>query len=122
MPEGDTAATHIAVDQDVATLVNVFVVTPEHQQQLVELLEEATVEVMRHLPGFVSANLHASNDGTRVVNYAQWSSPAAFQAMLQDPRAQEHMTRAGQLATEFDPNLYRVTSTHRAGDQPATDG
>jgi hypothetical protein len=25
---------------------------------------------MRHRPGFISANIHASLDGTRVVNYA----------------------------------------------------
>lgn len=112
MPEADTS-TRIATDQDVATLINVFVVDPDRQQDLVELLETATEEVMRHLPGFVSANIHASANGTRVVNYAQWRSRAAFEAMLQEPTAQEHMRRAAELATEFDPNLYRVTSTHR---------
>lgn len=29
---------------------------------------------MRHIDGFVSANIHASLDGTRAVNYAQWRS------------------------------------------------
>jgi hypothetical protein len=24
------------------------------------------------VPGFISANLHTSLDGTRVINYAQW--------------------------------------------------
>ena len=40
---------------------------------------------MQHQPGFVSANIHVSTDGTRVVNYAQWESAEAFQAMLADP-------------------------------------
>lgn len=66
--------TTIAIDQDVATLINVFTVTRMTQQPLVDLLTEATEQVMRHRPGFISANIHASLDGTRVVNYAQWRS------------------------------------------------
>ncbi len=58
------------------------------------MLAEATEQVMRHRPGFVSANIHASLDGTRVVNYAQWRSREDFQAMLDDPIAQEHMGAA----------------------------
>jgi len=56
--------TTIDATADVVTLVNVFTVTPETQQQLVELLGRATEEVMRHRPGFVSANIHAGLDGT----------------------------------------------------------
>jgi antibiotic biosynthesis monooxygenase (ABM) superfamily enzyme len=106
------APTVIDAEQDVATLINVFKVSPERQQQLVEILEEATEQVMRHLPGFRSANIHASGDGTKVVNYAQWASAEDFQAMLEDPDAAEHMSRAGELAESIDPNLYRVVSTH----------
>jgi len=95
----------------VATLINVFIVTRETQQQLVHLLIEATEQVMRHRPGFVSANIHASFDGTRVVNYAQWRSREDFQAMLDDPIAQEHMSTAGALAGA-EPHLYQVASVH----------
>ena len=49
---------------------------------------------MRHLPGFVSANIHLSTDRTRVVNYAQWESAEAYSAMLADPTAREHMSKA----------------------------
>lgn len=79
--------TTIAIDQDVATLINVFTVTRMTQQPLVDLLTEATEQVMRHRPGFISANIHASLDGTRVVNYAQWRSRDDFLAMLDDPTA-----------------------------------
>jgi Antibiotic biosynthesis monooxygenase len=48
---------------------------PDSQQQLIDLLDEATNQVIRHRPGFISANIHASLDGTRVVNHAQWRSP-----------------------------------------------
>ena len=36
----------------VLTLINVFSVEPGKQQQLVELLIDATSQTMRHLPGF----------------------------------------------------------------------
>jgi quinol monooxygenase YgiN len=104
--------TTIATGVPLATLVNVFTVDPGRQQALVEVLVRATDDVMRHIPGFVSANIHASTDGTRVVNYAQWESAAAFQAMLENPTAQEHMREAAELADTFDPHLYDVASVH----------
>lgn len=105
------ATTTITPGDNVATLINVFAVTPETQRQLVDLLAEATEEVMRHRRGFVSANIHASLDGTRVVNYAQWRSREDFQAMLDDPIAQEHMAAAGALA-DAEPHFYQVASVH----------
>ena len=104
-------ATTIATDQPVATLVNVFTVLPEAQQRLVDLLIEATEQVMRQRSGFVSANIHASLDGHRVVNYAQWRSSEDFQAMLKDPAAREHMTAVSALA-QAEPHLYEVVSVH----------
>jgi quinol monooxygenase YgiN len=100
-------------DQDVATLINVFAVTRDDQQPLVDLLIEATEQVMRHRPGFVSANIHASLDGTRVVNYVQWRSREDFQAMLDDPIAREHMSATLALATA-EPRLYEVALVHHA--------
>jgi heme-degrading monooxygenase HmoA len=40
---------------------------------------------MKHAPGFVSANIHRSLDGKKVVNYAQWESKEAFEAMGKIP-------------------------------------
>jgi quinol monooxygenase YgiN len=100
--------TTIAKGAQCVTLVNVFVVEPTKQQRLVEVLVEATETTMRHLPGFISANIHKSLDGTRVVNYAQWRSVDDFQAMLKNPEAIPHMQQAASLAASFDPNLYEV--------------
>jgi heme-degrading monooxygenase HmoA len=97
-----------------ATPINVFTVDPDKAQQLADLLSRSTAEVMRHLPGFRSANIHLSTDGTRVVNYAQWDSAAAFEAMTADPKAREHMVAAGDLATSFEPRLYSVESVHES--------
>ncbi len=46
---------------------------------------------MRHMPGFVAANIHKSSDGERVANYAQWRSREDFEAMLKNPAALAHM-------------------------------
>lgn len=103
--------TEIRADTDVVTLINVFTVDPERQDELVNVLITATDEVMRHLPGFVSANIHRSLDGRHVANYAQWRSQADFTAMLNNPKAQEHMAAASSLANA-EPILYEVVSTH----------
>jgi heme-degrading monooxygenase HmoA len=92
------------------TLINVFTVIPENQQKLVDMLLEATEKTMRHIPGFVSASIHKSKDGTRVANYAQWRRAEDFEAMLRDPKAAEHMKPIQQIAT-FDANLYEVVES-----------
>jgi quinol monooxygenase YgiN len=95
---------------DVLTLVNVFTVKPEDQQKLVQLLIDATEQTMKHLPGFVSASVHRSHDGKRVVNYAQWRSQKDFDEMRQNPKAGPHMAAAAALAT-FDPILCEVVDS-----------
>src|SRR5215210_4506045 len=99
----------IAKDNDVVTLINVFTVAPEDQQRLVGVLVEATEAVMSKQPGFVSANIHRSLDGTRVTNYAQWRSREAFEAMLQNREAGEHIGEAARIAKSFEPHLYEVS-------------
>jgi antibiotic biosynthesis monooxygenase (ABM) superfamily enzyme len=83
--------TQIAVGQQVTTLIKVFTVAPEDQQRLVDLLVEATEQVMSKQPGYLAANIHRSLDGT---NYAQWRSPQEFEAMTRNPDAVAHMRRA----------------------------
>jgi heme-degrading monooxygenase HmoA len=99
----------IAKDRDLVTLINVFTVVPEDQQRLVDVLVEATEAVMRNQQGFISANIHSSFDGRRVTNYAQWRSPEAFEAMLGDREAAEHMGEAAKIAERFEPHLYEVS-------------
>ena len=47
----------------IITLVSVFTVDPSTQQELVDVLIEATEARMRNLPGFIAANIHKSLDG-----------------------------------------------------------
>ena len=96
--------------QDVLTLINVFTVKREDQDKLVRLLADATEQTMKRLPGFVSASIHKSLDGTKVVNYAQWRSKADFEAMQKNPEAGPHMKAAAAIAT-FEPILCEVADS-----------
>ena len=100
----------IETRNDVVTLINVFTVSPENQQKLLDMLIEATQKTMRHIPGFVTASIHKSADGTRVANYAQWRTAEDFQAMLKDPRAAEHMKPIQEIASN-DAHLYEVVDS-----------
>ncbi len=112
--------TNISTRGNLATLINVFEVEPAKQDALVDLLTRATDETIRHFPGFISANIHKSLDGARVVNYAQWRSREDLDAMLQDPSAMPHLMEAKALATRVEPHLYEVTTVrNRAPHRPA---
>jgi quinol monooxygenase YgiN len=100
----------IAKDNKVVTLVNVFTVEQENQPRLVQMLVEATEKTMKHVPGFVSASIHKSLDGVRVVNYAQWRTREDFEAMMKNPDAQRHMKPITEIA-QFDAHLYEVSET-----------
>ena len=93
------------------TLINVFSCTPERQAELVGLLQAMTDEVMRHLPGFVSASLHRGLDGKHVANYAQWTTVEHWRAMVRNPKVQARMGPVVAIAT-FQPHLYEQVSRH----------
>ncbi len=105
----------ISMGSNVVTLINVFTVDPANQQKLVELLTCATEDSVRHAPGFVSASLHRSLDGTKVTMYAQWRSVEAYQAMRQDPAPLPFLQEALTLAT-FEPGMYEVAQTFIPSD------
>ena len=101
---------HISTKNSVVTLINVFTVDPANQQRLIELLTRATEGSVRHAPGFVSASLHRSLDGTKVTMYAQWQSVEAYQAMRQDLTPLPFLEEALAIAT-FEPGMYEVVQT-----------
>ncbi len=100
----------ISKSNNVVTLINVFTVSPENQTELAELLVEATEKTMKDVKGFVSANIHKSGDGVRVVNYAQWKSREDFEAMIKNPEAQAHMKPIMEIA-QADFHLYEVVDS-----------
>src|ERR1700755_1703024 len=100
----------IAKELDVVTLGNVFTVKPDQQDRLANLLVEATEKTMKDLPGFVSASIHKSFDGTKVINSAQWRSHKDLEALKETPRPRPPRGAAEALAT-FEPMLCRVVDS-----------
>jgi len=91
-------------------LINVFTVEPGKQQELIELLTQATADSVRHAPGFISARLHRSLDGTKVTMYAEWQSDEHYQAMRRDPAPLPYLQRALAIA-KFEPGMYELVQT-----------
>jgi quinol monooxygenase YgiN len=90
------------------TVINVFSVPAEKQQQLLDLLTKATETSVRQAEGFVSASLHRGLDGTKVTMYAQWRSLDDYQAMRKMPTP--YLEQALAIAT-FEPGMYEVYGT-----------
>ena len=99
--------TTISKDAKLVTLINVFTVEPANQQRLVDLLARFTDASVRHAPGFVSAALHRSLDGTKVTMYAQWRSVEDYQAMRDNPAPLPYLQQALAIA-RFEPGMYEV--------------
>ena len=95
-------------------LINTFTVDPAKADELLAVLSRATEERMRHMPGFISANLHLSGDKRYVANYAQWRSKEDLEAMMKNPDAQVHMREAAGLATSYQPIYYDLRESHLA--------
>ena len=99
----------IRADTGVITQINVFTVPEGGQQALIDLLREAAMGC-RGIPGWMSASLHRSLDGTRVVNYAQAQDQAAMRRVF------EHLWNGGfldrnQTLGQAHPGLYEVALT-----------
>jgi heme-degrading monooxygenase HmoA len=104
--------TVISADGGHVTLINIFTCAEDAQETLMKALDKATAEVFAGLPGFISASIHAGLDRTRVVNYAQWESVAAFENMTERPDVREQMDEIMRLARTADPRLYKVRATY----------
>jgi quinol monooxygenase YgiN len=100
----------------IVALINVFTVAPANQQRLVDLLTRATDGLVNNAPGFISATLHRSIDGTKVTMYAQWRSAEDYQAMRQDPGPLPFLKEALSIAT-FEPGMYEIVRTFWPADE-----
>ncbi|WP_104662427.1 putative quinol monooxygenase [Ensifer adhaerens] len=81
------------------TLVNVLKVEPGKQAQLIALLKRNIDTVIRTLEGWRTSRLIAASDGTSVVIYSEWETPAAVEAMRADPRMRAYFPQIVELAS-----------------------
>ena len=102
--------TTISKDADLTTLINVFTVDPGNQSRLVDLLIKVTDSYVRPAPGFISASLHRSLDGTKVTMYSQWRSLGDYEAMRRDPGPVPYLQDALAIA-KFEPGVYEVVES-----------
>jgi quinol monooxygenase YgiN len=65
--------------QDVFTVIFECDIKPDQKDGLVNGLTEIVSTIVSKQPGFVSANLHVSKDGEKVLNYLQWKNKEAFE-------------------------------------------
>jgi hypothetical protein len=99
----------IRANAGIVTQINVFTVPAGGQQALIDLLAESALFV-RDTPGWLSASLHRSVDGTRVVNYAQSESVEAAQTVMSRLRTAGFLDRNAALGVAH-PGLYDVAYT-----------
>jgi quinol monooxygenase YgiN len=105
--------TTIAVTKEVTTLINVFTVETENQQELIELLRGNTESVVTRLDGWISTSFIAAKDRRRVVIYSQWRDLASVEAMRTNPDMVGYFPRIAALAA-FDSFIGDVVYNHHA--------
>jgi quinol monooxygenase YgiN len=93
------------------TLINIFSVEPQKQQELVDLLRQNTEAVIKSLKGWIATSLIASSDGKRVVIQSQWDTPADIEAMRADPRMRAYFPKIAELAS-FESTMGAVVMAH----------
>jgi quinol monooxygenase YgiN len=91
--------------------MDTFRCAPEDQDTVVQVNVDIVERVARESPGFVSATVHRSLDGTRVINYLQWQTAADLASMQRSAQFQE-IARGFAGLIEFDP--HEVTIAHIA--------
>lgn len=99
--------TNISPDAKVLTAMNVISVLPDNQARVVELLSRASDILGKTQPGFISANIHRSLDGTKVVNYVQWRSKQDFDIVFNNTSFMQLYGQIKELG-QPDPHTYEV--------------
>ena len=93
------------------TIINTYNVEPERAEAVLNALVSATEETLRFVPGFVSANLHLSVDGTQVINYAQWQSREAVATAGADPKVAARIQEIAAMVNSFAPILFDLRNS-----------
>ncbi|MDJ0735346.1 MAG: antibiotic biosynthesis monooxygenase family protein [Nostocaceae cyanobacterium] len=103
----------IAIKNEFITVIIIFSVEPERQQELIDTITEF-LQIVKQQPGFVSANIHKSIDGVKVANYAQWQSQADYENFINNSQVQAKSAKI--RAFKPDSHIYEVViSSSKAG-------
>lgn len=99
----------IRAQSGIITQINVFTVPEGGQDALIDYLSKAA-EVAREVDGWISASLHRSLDGTRVVNYAQSANEHAARRVIKH-LMERGLIKGNKAFGEANPGLYEVVFT-----------
>ncbi|MFN3294657.1 MAG: antibiotic biosynthesis monooxygenase family protein [Gemmobacter sp.] len=92
------------------TVITTFEMTPATAQDLLERLQDAYDQVIRHQPGFISARLHMNDAMTRICNASHWQRREDYQAMLRTPEMRERNRHIAALCKGFEPVMYDIVA------------
>jgi quinol monooxygenase YgiN len=93
-------------------LINTFYVENENQQEiLINELNKMSKYIISEFE-CISANLHKSLDGKRVINYVEWKSVEDWKNMLSDEYAKKHIEEVKKIVISYDPMLYKISNVH----------
>lgn len=94
------------------TVITTFEMTPGTAHELMEALQDAYNDFIRHQPGFLGAGLHMNDAQTRIANYSQWKRREDFQAMLRSTEMRERNRHIATLCSRFEPVMYEVEAVY----------
>jgi len=94
------------------TVLTTFEMTPGTAADLMEALQSAYADFIRHQPGFLGAGLHMNDAQTRIANYSKWQKREDFQAMLRTPEMRERNRVIAGLCSRFEPVMYEVIGVY----------
>lgn len=110
----------IATKNELTTVMVIFTIKPEQQQELLDAIAEF-LEFVKQQAGFVSASLHKSLDGLKVANYAQWQSKEDFEKFLNNSEIKQKASKIE--AYKPDSHIYEVVvSDSKEGTPKITKG
>jgi heme-degrading monooxygenase HmoA len=97
----------------ICTQITTIKLPADNQDEVLSLMRERA-RFMATQPGFISVNLHRSQDGSHVVNYIQWTDSKKLMAAHHSPEFRKKWPQFGQLAQEIEPCLYDVVHVEAA--------
>mgnify|MGYP003436107128 FL=1 len=104
--------TEIATDFAGQTVITTFEMSPATAHDLIEALQAAYDQFIRHQPGFLGAGLHMNDAMTRVCNYSKWQRREDYQAMLRTPEMRDRNRVIASYCRGFEPVMYEVVGVY----------
>jgi len=114
-PAAAGGSSEISEQSKILTVINLLTPAAGKQNEIVKLLQQGMINTMQYQPGFISANIHKSEDSDHVLVYAQWQSAAHLQAAVELIQGGEAPSMAKVFAVaQPDYHPYEVISVHRS--------